>query len=93
MARLVRVQGESEYTHVLDLDLNPWAEEQIARKTLRVVEELDGLPPDPWASKTPPRGATKAARERAAAEAEAAAEAADESAAEADGAAGKSTEE
>lgn len=52
MARLVRVRGESAYVHVLDLDLNPWAEDQITAKKLTVVEELDKLPADPWAKKT-----------------------------------------
>ncbi len=55
MARFVRVQGESAYTHMLDLDLNPWAEDQIASGRLKVIEELDELPPDPWAPK-PARG-------------------------------------
>lgn len=52
MARLVKVRGESAYEHVLDLERNPWAEERIASGSLTVVEELDELPPDPWAKKT-----------------------------------------
>ena len=52
MARLVRVRGESAYEHVLDLDRNPWAEERITSGSLTVVEELNELPPDPWAKKT-----------------------------------------
>lgn len=54
MTRLVRVKGESDYEHVLDLDRNPWAEDQIAAEKLTVVEELDKLPADPWAKKKGP---------------------------------------
>ncbi len=49
MGRLVRVRGESSYEHVLDLEKNPWAEEQIRKGSLEILEELDELPPDPWA--------------------------------------------
>jgi len=56
MTVLVKVRGESAYEHVLDLDKNPWARERIATGSLQIVEELDGLPADPWAEQAPRRG-------------------------------------
>lgn len=48
MAKLVMVQGDGP-KWLIDLEKNPDIKERIDSGELRVVEELDELPPDPWA--------------------------------------------